>query len=186
MWVNKRHNGYIMKYKKHFFTLLLLLGTFASMVPTTASAATITITCPNGNRINVPDTVNKDAACGTSGGAVSPTTNVPNANPCPDEGDCAKKTAFGFNCGGGRTGVTENVGISCLVITVINFLSVAVGLAVVGGVTVGGIMYSTSGGSPGKTQQGVKIIVNSLLGLVLWLLLWAIIQFLIPGGVFKS
>jgi hypothetical protein len=185
VWVNKSYNGYIMKYKKQLSALLLVIGTFVSLLPTQVNAATITITCTNGNKITIPDTVDRNAACGTSGGAVTPTQTT-NANPCPDEGDCAKKTAFGFNCGGTRTDIKENVGISCLFITVINFMSVAVGLAVVGGVTVGGIMYSTSGGSPGKTQQGVKIIVNSLIGLVLWLLLWAIIQFLIPGGVFKS
>jgi hypothetical protein len=175
-----------MKYKKYLFTLLLTIGTFVSLLPTNVSAATVTITCTNGTRITVPDTVDKDAACGSYGGYVAPTSTNSNANDCPDEGDCAKKTAFGFNCGAGKDNIKENVGISCLFITVINFMSVAVGLAVVGGVTVGGIMYSTSGGSPGKTQQGVKIIVNSLIGLVLWLLLWAIIQFLIPGGVFKA
>lgn len=105
---------------------------------------------------------------------------------CSDEGNCAKNTAFAFDCGGGNNNVKTSVGISCLFITVINFLSVAVGLAVVAGVTVGGIKYSTSSGNPSGTQQGMKIIGNSLLGLVLWLLLWAITNFLIPGGVFKS
>jgi hypothetical protein len=176
-----------MKYKKYLFSLLLIIGTFVSLLPTQVNAATITITCTNGTRITVPDTVDKDAACGSYGGYVAPQSNTnPNANPCPDEGDCAKKTAFAFDCGGGRDGVTENVGISCLFITVINFMSVAVGLAVVAGVTVGGIKYSTSSGNPSGTQQGMKIIGNSLLGLVLWLLLWAITNFLIPGGVFKS
>lgn len=103
---------------------------------------------------------------------------------CPDEGDCAKTTSFAFNCGG-STPQKTNVGISCLIITVLNFMSIAVGILVVGGVTAGGIMYSASGGNPGKKQQGVTIIVNAVIGLVLYLLLWAIIQFLIPGGVLK-
>lgn len=99
---------------------------------------------------------------------------------CTDEGNCAKTTSFSFgSCG------KDNVGISCLATTILNFMSISVGILVVGGITAGGIMYSASGGNPGRKAQGTKIIGNAVMGLVLYLLLWAIIQFLIPGGVFS-
>lgn len=98
---------------------------------------------------------------------------------CTDDGNCAKKTSFSF------CGRTTSVGISCLFTTILNFMSITVGIAVVGGVTAGGIMYSASGGNPGRKAQGTKIIGNSIIGLVIYLLLWAIVQFLIPGGVFS-
>lgn len=209
VWVNtNKTDSYIMKQTKTIGLLLTCLGIIlgpllfavqAGAVATDGSTRTRRIICLDkaGSQypLDVPQTTTDyNKACrdagyasykgfATNGGAPAGSTSGGVA--CPDEGDCAKKTAFAFNCGGANTSATTNVGLSCLFITVINFMSVAVGLAVVGGVTVGGIMYSTSGGSPGKTQQGVKIIVNSLIGLVLWLMLWAIVQFLIPGGVFK-
>lgn len=102
-------------------------------------------------------------------------------NSCPNnEGDCAKKTAFSFgDC------KTDDVGITCLYTEVLRFLSIAVGIAVVGGIAVGGIVYSTAAGNSSKTQKGVSIISNSILGLVLYLLAFALINFLVPGGVFK-
>lgn len=95
-----------------------------------------------------------------------------------EEGDYTKKTSFSF----GSCGNTD-VGINCLVVEVMKFASGLVGVAVVGGIIVGGIVYSTSEGNPGKAQKGVTIITNSVLGLLLYLLMFAIINFLIPGGI---
>lgn len=96
------------------------------------------------------------------------------------EGECAEKTAFSFgDCK--KSGVT----ISCLIAELMQFLTVLVGIAVVAGITVGGITYSTGSGNPARTQKGVNIILNSILGLLLFLFMFAIINFLIPGGVFK-
>jgi hypothetical protein len=121
-----------------------------------------------------------------SGGGGNPSTSTT----CDDQAgvdlgegekeECAKKTAFTFgSCG------NTNVTISCLAAEVMKFLSALVGIAVVAGITVGGIIYSTGSGNPAKTQKGVSIIINSVLGLMLFLLMFAIINFLIPGGVFK-
>lgn len=94
-----------------------------------------------------------------------------------NEGDCAEKTAFNFSSCKNR-----DVGISCLVKEVLTFASGLVGIAVVGGIIWGGIVYSTASGSPANTQKGRKIIGNSILGLILYLLMFAIIQFLVPNS----
>ena len=94
-----------------------------------------------------------------------------------NEGDCAKTTSFRFSsCG------SQDVGISCLVKEVLTFASGLVGIAVVGGIIWGGIVYSTASGSPANTQKGRKIIGNAILGLVLYLLMFAIVQFLVPNS----
>lgn len=94
-----------------------------------------------------------------------------------EDGDAAEKTSFTIN------GKTSNVTIRDLAVEVLRFLSVGVGIAVVGGVIAGGIVYSTSEGNPAKAQKGVTIISNAILGLILYLLMFAILHFLIPGGV---
>ncbi|MEO5690738.1 MAG: hypothetical protein ABIQ64_00960 [Candidatus Saccharimonadales bacterium] len=94
------------------------------------------------------------------------------------EGDCAKTTSFTFaKC------KSANVSIKCLMVEVISFLSIGVGIAVVAGIAIGGIQYATSQGNPAGAQKGITTITNAIIGLVLYLLLFALLQFLIPGGV---
>lgn len=112
-------------------------------------------------------------------GGMSGGSSGSNSSKCiAGEGNCASDTAFSFN------GKKENVGIRDLAVEIFRFLSAAVGIAVVAGIATGGIMYSLASGNPSKTQKGMTIIINSVLGLVLYLLMFAIINFLVPGGVF--
>jgi len=64
------------------------------------------------------------------------------------------------------------------------FLAGGVGLAVVGGITLGAYMYITARGNSAQVQKGQNTILNSVLGLILFIFMYAILQFLIPGGVF--
>lgn len=139
---------------KHKLTLLLLL--LSTLV------ATVTLYGP---------THQVYAACDPAVGKGN--TSLGNA----ESGDCAEQTSFKFN------NKNKEVGITDLFVEVIRFLSIAVGIAVVGGIITGGIVYSTGGGNPTQTKKGVTIIVNAIIGLVLYLLMFAIINFLVPGGV---
>ncbi len=103
----------------------------------------------------------------------------PSADSCPDnQGDCAEKTAYTFaGCG------SSDVGLKCLFVEIIKFLSIGVGIAVVAGIAVGGVTYSLAQGNPAGAQKGITIITNAIVGLVLYLLMFALLQFLIPGGI---
>lgn len=160
-----------------------------------ADPTTTIVTCKDGTKQTATrsgtsfTTADYEAACKNHGGYQAPTVDTTGSNTgqiTPDnfqtgmtvpKGDAAKRTSFSFN------GKTTDVTIRDVVIEILKFLSIAVGLAVVGGVAAGGIVYSTAQGSPGKTQAGIKIITNSILALVLYLLMYAMLQFLIPGGV---
>lgn len=67
----------------------------------------------------------------------------------------------------------------------INVLSVVFGIAVVISIVVGGIQYSASAGDPNKVAEARKRISNSILSLVAFIFLYAIIDFLLPGGIIK-
>ncbi len=71
-----------------------------------------------------------------------------------------------------------------LLLTFINFLTAGIGLVVTTLVVVGGIQYMTAGGNPQKTQAAITRISNALIGLVLYIFMFAILQWLIPGGLF--
>ena len=107
----------------------------------------------------------KDVKCGTDQVAVGVAIN-------------------GSNCINEGTTVQNNVIIVWLS-SIIKFLTVGVGLAATGGVVYGGFLYLTARGNAGRTQQGVTTIVNALIGIVLYALAFAIINFLVPGGVLQ-
>jgi hypothetical protein len=61
-------------------------------------------------------------------------------------------------------------------------MSMGVGIAVVIGIVLGGITYAMSDGDAGKAKEGQEIIVNAVIGLFLFIFLYAAANFLIPGG----
>lgn len=91
----------------------------------------------------------------------------------------------GLTCGNG--GVSTNIircgSIPSVVNTIINFLAIGVGIAVVGGIVWGALLYTTSNGDSGKAQQGITVIVNAVIGLLVFIFMYAIINFIVPGGV---
>ncbi len=90
----------------------------------------------------------------------------------------------GQNCIDKGATVDTNV-IFVWLSNIIKFLTVGVGVAATGGVVYGGFLYMTAQGNSGKTQKGVAVILNALIAVVLYALTFAIINFLIPGGVLK-
>jgi len=76
--------------------------------------------------------------------------------------------------------------ISCLygkyLTPAVELLSALAGIVIVGAIIFGAIEYITSGGDPQRAQSGKKRITEALIGLVAFLLLYAFLQFIIPGG----
>lgn len=100
---------------------------------------------------------------------------------CPD----GVQTAY-FGCvkeNRDSTNLADNP-IYKLLLAALKFLGVGVGIAVVGGISYGAFLIVSSNANAGQTQQGVSIIVNAFIGLLLYIFLFAIINFLVPGGLF--
>lgn len=94
-------------------------------------------------------------------------------------------------CGSIQTQViscSDKVGgnpIYSLLIMLVNFLAVGVGIAVVIGVLIGAYKYIMSNGNAGQVEDAKKTITNSIIALFLFAFMYAFINFLVPGGVFK-
>jgi hypothetical protein len=67
----------------------------------------------------------------------------------------------------------------------IKLFSIAFGLVATISIIIGGINYSTSGGDPQKASKARARITNTVIALVAYMFLYALLQFLIPGGAFK-
>lgn len=82
---------------------------------------------------------------------------------------------------------SEGSGTDCVFAKYINpivkLLSVAAGIAVVIGIVIGGIQYSSSAGDPQKASQAKGKITKALLGLATFLFLYSALQFFSPGGI---
>lgn len=69
--------------------------------------------------------------------------------------------------------------------TIVNFLSAVVGIVLVGAIMFGGIRYAMAGDKAESVTAAKKHISNALVALVVFLITFAFLQWLIPGGVFK-
>lgn len=102
------------------------------------------------------------------------------------EGFFSVLTSFGGTCGGVNTALIncsgEN-GIYDILAIVINILTAAVGVAAVVGIVIAGIQYMTSSGDPATMTKAKNRIVQVVIGLFAWGSMWALLEWLIPGGV---
>lgn len=105
----------------------------------------------------------------------------------------AQPTFAGKECGEGDDQVKTSIDLGCtgkgnpigdLTFAIIRFLTVGVGLVVIGSIVVAGIQYTASSGDPQKAAAAIKRIVNAVTALALYLLIFALVNWLVPGGVF--
>lgn len=77
-------------------------------------------------------------------------------------------------------------GTWAIALTTINILTAGVGVAAVGGLIYAGITYGTASNDQSKIVKAKEIIFNTVLGIVMYALLYAFLQYIIPGGVFGN
>ena len=97
----------------------------------------------------------------------------------------------GSTCGSAHTffdwgcnGASDKDSILTVLVTISNWLAAGVVIAVIGGIIYGAIMYATSAGDASKAKSATEIIRNAFIALVLYFLMWAFLQYIVPGGLF--
>ena len=84
------------------------------------------------------------------------------------------------------TGNERNTGLWSVLILVINLLTAGVGTLALGGIVYGAILYTTAGGSQEQVKKATTIFTNVVIGIIAFAAMWALLNFLVPGGVFKQ
>lgn len=79
---------------------------------------------------------------------------------------------------------SNNCGIIKMVIVITNAMSALVGVVIVAMLVWGGIQYSSAGADPSKVQAAKQKIINAIIALVLFIFGYALLQWLVPGGIF--
>ena len=85
----------------------------------------------------------------------------------------------------GQGGKVEDTGIWGILILTINILTAGVGVLAVAGFVYGGILYITSGGSPEQVKKSRTIFTNVVIGIIAFGGMFALLNFIVPGGVFN-
>lgn len=98
----------------------------------------------------------------------------------------------GSTCGSAHTffdwgcnGADDKDSILTVLVTISNWLAAGVVIAVIGGIIYGAIMYATSAGDAAKAKSATEIIRNAFIALILYFLMWAFLQYIVPGGLFN-
>lgn len=84
-----------------------------------------------------------------------------------------------------KDGTGQNSGIWAILILVLNILTAGVGIAAVGGIVYGAVLYSSAGDKQDQTKKAISTITNVVVGIIAYALMYLILNFLIPGGIFN-
>ena len=116
---------------------------------------------------------------------------------CPD--NCTQTSILGdtYDANGNKEGSAnfnqsgEHINCSCdngngesifsILNLVVDIMSIGIGILGVIGITVVGIQYLTAGGSEEKTRKAKRRMFEIVIGLVLYVLIYALLKWLLPG-----
>ena len=179
---------------KHIKTALLIA---ASLFIVTGALITPAYAAPNDSQ----------GECQAAGGTWHPTIapgqpgndsrSTSKAAWCEGAGDASEKPADDANgCGGVTTAIIKcdqdgtgtdvtNTGVWGILLLVINILTAGVGVAALGGLIYGAVLYTASGGSPDQIKKARTIFTNVVVGIIAYAAMFALLNFIIPGGVFQ-
>ena len=99
--------------------------------------------------------------------------------------------SFAAECGGVQTsliscdkGDQDSLGgVGALLKEIYKILNYLIIIVAVAGTVYGGILYTTAGGNSEQTKKAISYIRNVIIGLIAWALMYAILNWLVPGGV---
>jgi hypothetical protein len=104
------------------------------------------------------------------------------------------QTAYAASCAGVTTSIIDcsqtggadikDTGVWGILLLSINILTAGIGIAAIGGIVYGSILYTSAGGSAEQTKKAMGIITNVVIGIIAYALMYAFLNFIIPGGLF--
>lgn len=101
---------------------------------------------------------------------------------CPN-GDAIEEQAI---CPDGTTPIVnvEDTGAWGILLLAINILTAGVGVVAIGGIIYASILYTSAGGSAEQIKKSMTIIADIVVGVLAFALMYAILNFIVPGGLF--
>lgn len=122
------------------------------------------------------------------GGATTTDTTIPDAfDSGTGSNTCGGVKTSVLSCGGDKNSTSVGgTGIWGLLLMGVNILTGLVGVAAVGGILYGSILYTTSRGKPEQSKKASVVLANTMMGILAYALMFSLLNFLIPGGMFSQ
>lgn len=99
-----------------------------------------------------------------------------------------------YSCGGPGNEVSITINLGCrhkgnavydMIFAIVRFLSLGVGLVLVGSMIWAGIQYTSSRGDPQATAAAVNRIRSNVTALLIFIFAYAILNYVVPGQILK-
>ncbi len=91
-----------------------------------------------------------------------------------------------ISCGGKKNADNlQDNGIWNLLLVALNIMTGLVGIAAIGGLIYGSILYASAQDNDSQVKKAKDTIGNVVIGIVAFALMYSFLQFIIPGGVFN-
>lgn len=87
--------------------------------------------------------------------------------------------------GSGGGGQAQGTGIWYILLLVINIMTAGVGVLALAGIVYGAVLYTSAGGNAEQVKKAMGIFTNVVIGVVAFAGMYALLNFLIPGGAFN-
>lgn len=108
----------------------------------------------------------------------------------------ASAPAYAADCGGVQTSIInceqkgdgkniQDSGLWGVLLMAVNILSAGVGVLALGGIVYGSILYTSAGGNPEQIKKAKGIFINVAVGVIAFAGMFALLNFLVPGGIFN-
>lgn len=113
----------------------------------------------------------------------------PSAYSTGGTGKCGKADTAIITCNASddtKDGNLKNNAIWQVLIIALNVMMAGVGILAVAGIVYGSVLYAAAGDNASQVTKAKGIIMNVVLGLVAFGLMYTLLNFLIPGGVFEQ
>lgn len=108
----------------------------------------------------------------------------------------AAPSAYAAECGGVQTAIisckdvnndkAETSAVWKILLLALQIMTAGVGILAVGGIVYGSVLYTTAGDKSEQTKKAITIITNVVIGIVAYGLMYTLLNFLIPGGIFDT
>lgn len=106
---------------------------------------------------------------------------------------CGNVNTSIINCSEGNTDTNGNgridareTGVWGILVLIINILTAGVAVLALAGIVYGAVLYTSAGGNPEQVKKAMGIFRNVVIGVVAFAGMYALLNFLIPGGAFNG
>ncbi len=120
------------------------------------------------------------------GGGTTTDPAIPDPFDTGGSSTCGGVNTSVLSCGGSKdSDSVQGTGIWGLLLMGVNILTGLIGIAAVGGILYGSILYTTSRGKPEQSKKASTVLANTMMGVLAYALMFSLLNFLIPGGMFN-